>query len=202
MAYNGQGCGTTLSITGGTYCCPLAPRSSDVAPTVQVVTLRLPALARPRRRPAEWWRPGLPVHPLESDDTSLAEGAVLDSTETQSRGLVLDGAAAEGAYREAIDQLGSTRIRTELARSHLLYGEWLRREHRRVDAREQLRTAHEMFTTMGAEAFAARAERELLATGEQVRKRNLEISSELTAQEAQIARLVASLSASADRSGP
>jgi len=71
-----------------------------------------------------------------------------------------------------------------------LYGEWLRRGHRRVDAREQLRTAHEMFTTMGAEAFAARAERELLATGEQVRKRNLEISSELTAQEAQIARLV------------
>jgi DNA-binding CsgD family transcriptional regulator len=108
----------------------------------------------------------------------------------RTRALVLDGAAAESAYREAIDQLGRTRIRSELARAHLLYGEWLRREHRRVDAREQLRTAHEMFTTMGAEAFAARAERELLATGEQVRKRNLEISNELTAQEAQIARLV------------
>ena len=108
----------------------------------------------------------------------------------RTRALVLDGAAADSAYREAIDQLGRTRIRSELARAHLLYGEWLRREHRRVDAREQLRTAHEMFTTMGAEAFAARAERELLATGEQVRKRNLEISNELTAQEAQIARLV------------
>ncbi|GAA3057965.1 LuxR family transcriptional regulator [Pseudonocardia yunnanensis] len=108
----------------------------------------------------------------------------------RARALVRGGAAAESDYREAIDRLGRTRIRSELARAHLLYGEWLRREHRRVDAREQLRTAHEMFTTMGAEAFAARAERELLATGEQVRKRNLEISSELTAQEAQIARLV------------
>jgi DNA-binding CsgD family transcriptional regulator len=108
----------------------------------------------------------------------------------RTRALVLDDEAAEGAYREAIERLGRTRIRGELARAHLLYGEWLRRGHRRVDAREQLRIAHELFTTMGAEAFAARAERELLATGEQVRKRNIEISSQLTAQEAQIARLV------------
>ncbi|WP_433556605.1 ATP-binding protein [Pseudonocardia xinjiangensis] len=107
----------------------------------------------------------------------------------RSRALVLDGQAAETAYREAIDRLGRTRIRSELARAHLLYGEWLRREHRRVDAREQLRTAHQMFTTMGAEAFAARADRELRATGEQVRKRDIEVSGELTAQEAQVARL-------------
>jgi DNA-binding CsgD family transcriptional regulator len=77
----------------------------------------------------------------------------------------------------------------ELARAHLLYGEWLRREHRRVDAREQLRTAYEMLATMGIEAFAERARRELLATGETVRKRTVETRDELTAQEAQIARL-------------
>ena len=77
----------------------------------------------------------------------------------------------------------------ELARSHLLYGEWLRRERRRVDAREQLRTAHEMLATMGVEGFAERARRELLATGEKVRKRTVETRDELTAQEAQIARL-------------
>ena len=84
-----------------------------------------------------------------------------------------------------------TPLRLELARAHLLYGEWLRRERRRVDAREQLRTALEMFSAMGIEAFAARAERELLATGERVRKRMVEAREELTPQEAQIARLAA-----------
>ncbi len=92
-------------------------------------------------------------------------------------------------YREAIEQLERTRIRVELARARLLYGEWLRREHRRVDAREQLHAAHEMFTAMGAEGFAERARGELLATGETVRKRTVETRDELTAQEAQIARL-------------
>jgi DNA-binding CsgD family transcriptional regulator len=102
---------------------------------------------------------------------------------------VSNGERAERHYREAIDRLGRTRVRVELARAHLLYGEWLRRERRRTGAREQLRIAHDMFATMGADAFAARAERELLATGETVRKRALETSSELTAQEAQVARL-------------
>jgi DNA-binding CsgD family transcriptional regulator len=77
----------------------------------------------------------------------------------------------------------------ELARTHLLYGEWLRRGNRRVDARAQLRTAHEMFASMGADAFADRARRELLATGETARKRTMDTRDELTAQEAQIARL-------------
>jgi DNA-binding CsgD family transcriptional regulator len=77
----------------------------------------------------------------------------------------------------------------DLARAHLLYGEWLRRERRRLDAREQLRTAFEMFNAMGIQAFAGRAERELLATGERVRKRSVETREELTAQESQVARL-------------
>jgi DNA-binding CsgD family transcriptional regulator/tetratricopeptide (TPR) repeat protein len=110
--------------------------------------------------------------------------------EARSRAMCSDGQVAETAYREAIDRLGRTRVRGELARAHLLYGEWLRREKRRVDAREQLRTAHDMLTTMGMDAFAERAARELRAAGETARKRSVETSGELTAQEAQIVRLV------------
>ena len=94
--------------------------------------------------------------------------------EARCRALLSDGAAAEDLYREAIDRLGRTRLRPELARAHLLYGEWLRREGRRVDAREQLRTAHDMLAAIGMEAFAERARRELIATGEKVRKRSAE----------------------------
>jgi DNA-binding CsgD family transcriptional regulator len=109
--------------------------------------------------------------------------------EARSRALLSDGDAAERLYQEAIERLRRTRVRVQLARTHLLYGEWLRRERRRLDARDQLRTAVELFTSMGAEAFAARAERELLATGERVRKRRIETREQLTAQEIQIARL-------------
>jgi len=97
-----------------------------------------------------------------------------------------------GRYREAVERLGRTRMRPAMARAHLLYGEWLRRENRHRDARAELRTAHGLFTTMGIEAFAERARRELLATGDTVRKRTVETVSELTAQEAHIARLAAS----------
>ena len=107
----------------------------------------------------------------------------------RSRALLSEGDVADALYREAIERLERTRIRVELARARLLYGEWLRREQRRVDAREQLRAAHEMFSAMGAEGFAERARVELLATGETVRKRTVETRDELTAQEAQIARL-------------
>ena len=100
-----------------------------------------------------------------------------------------EGPAAEELYREAIDRFGRTQLRPELARAHLLYGEWLRRAGRRIDAREQLREAYEMLTVMGVEGFAERARRELLATGENVRKRRVETTGDLTAQEAQIARL-------------
>jgi DNA-binding CsgD family transcriptional regulator len=109
--------------------------------------------------------------------------------EARSRALLSESEAAEILYREAIERLSRTRVRAELARAHLLYGEWLRRERRREDAREQLRTAHDMFTAMGIEAFAERTARELLATGETARKRTAETSGDLTAQEAQIARL-------------
>jgi DNA-binding CsgD family transcriptional regulator len=105
------------------------------------------------------------------------------------RAFLTQGEAAERQYRESIDRLGRTRLRAELARSHLLYGEWLRRGRRRSDARAQLRTAHEMLDAMGIGAFAERARRELAATGETARKRTVETSGQLTAQETQIARL-------------
>jgi hypothetical protein len=91
--------------------------------------------------------------------------------EACARALLSGGAGAERLYREAIDRLARTRIRMSLARAHLLFGEWLRRECRRIDAREQLRIAHEMFVAMGAEGFAERTRRELLATGETARTR-------------------------------
>ena len=109
----------------------------------------------------------------------------------RSRALLVDGDRAEALYREAIDKLGRGRIVVHLARGHLLYGEWLRREHRRVEAREQLRVAYDMLSRIGAEAFAERARRELLATGANVHKRTVEARHTLTAQEAQIARLAA-----------
>src|SRR5207248_11350265 len=107
----------------------------------------------------------------------------------RAHALLSDADAAERLYREAIERLGRTRLRGELARARLLYGEWLRRENRRVDAREQLREAHDTFNRMGAEAFTERARRELQATGETARRRTDEARGVLTAQEAQIARL-------------
>ncbi|MCH6166265.1 AAA family ATPase [Pseudonocardia alaniniphila] len=125
----------------------------------------------------------------------LEERATASGTEwalgilARSRALLSTGSAAEVLYREAIERLGRTRVGVHLARAHLVYGEWLRREDRRLDAREQLRTAYEMLHRFGAEAFAERARRELLATGESVRRRVVETREGLTAQEAQIARL-------------
>lgn len=110
--------------------------------------------------------------------------------EARCRGLLSEGEAAESCYREAIERLSQTRVRGELARAYLLYGEWLRRENRRVDARSPLHNARQIFTGMGAHAFAERTAREIAATGETVRKRSVECTGELTAQEAQIARLV------------
>jgi DNA-binding CsgD family transcriptional regulator len=126
---------------------------------------------------------------LETTGTSGTDWAL--GIEARSRAQLSEDETAETLYREAIDRLSRTRARAELARAHLLYGEWLRRVGRRLDAREQLRTAHTMLAGMGAEAFADRARRELVATGETVRRRASEARFELTAQEAQIARLAA-----------
>jgi DNA-binding CsgD family transcriptional regulator len=109
--------------------------------------------------------------------------------ETRARALVAHPADADELYRHAIELLERTRLRTELARAHLLYGEWLRRDRRRIDARDQLRRAQDMFTSIGMEAFATRAGRELLATGETARKRMDKTRDNLTAQEVQIAQL-------------
>jgi DNA-binding CsgD family transcriptional regulator len=125
-----------------------------------------------------------------SERTGVISSGWLNGIDARVRALLSEGDAADALYRDSIAHLSGTRMRIELARTHLLYGEWLRRERRRVDAREQLRTALEAFTGMGVEAFASRAERELLATGERARKRATETRDQLTPQELQIARLV------------
>jgi ATP/maltotriose-dependent transcriptional regulator MalT len=124
-----------------------------------------------------------------SERTSAAGTEWALGIEARSKALVSDGEIAERLYREAIERLRHTRLAFELARAHLLYGEWLRRDKRRIDARGELRRAQDMFTSMGAEAFAARAGRELLATGETARKRTAETRDVLTAHETQIAQL-------------
>jgi DNA-binding CsgD family transcriptional regulator len=121
--------------------------------------------------------------------TAVAPTDWASGVAARSRALLSEGETADGLYREAVERLGRTRLRPELARAHLLYGEWLRRENRRVDARAQLSRAHELFTAIGMEAFAERARGELLATGGKVRKRTVETRDQLTAQESQIARL-------------
>ena len=128
----------------------------------------------------------------ELAETTQAGGTDLGlGLEARSRALLSEGEAAEAYYRVAIDRLGRTRLRPERARAHLLYGEWLRRQRRRRDARDQLRTAYEMFGSMGMKAFAARARAELAATGERARPRSPGAPEVLTPQEAQIAWLVA-----------
>jgi DNA-binding CsgD family transcriptional regulator len=127
----------------------------------------------------------------------LSEGTRVSGTpwalgvEARSRALLSRGEAAETLYREAIDRLQPTRLRFDLARSHLLYGEWLRRERRRLDARTELRIAYDLFSTFGMEAFAERTRVELLATGEHARKRSIDTLNQLTPQEEQISRLAA-----------
>jgi DNA-binding CsgD family transcriptional regulator len=126
-----------------------------------------------------------------SERTRATNSGWAAGIEARVRALLSEGEVADSLYRQSIEHLSGTRARLELARTHLLYGEWLRRERRRRDARKQLRTALEALTSMGAEAFARRAERELLATGERARKRTVDTLDQLTPQETQVARLVA-----------
>jgi DNA-binding CsgD family transcriptional regulator len=153
--------------------------------------------------PSMWALPELVEAAARAGDTEVAREALArlaDTTqpcgtdvalgiEARCRALLSESAAADELYREAIDRLGRTRLRPELARAHLLYGEWLRRESRRVDARAQLRAALDQFVSIGMEAFAERARKELSATGEKARKRTVETRDDLTAQERQIAKL-------------
>jgi DNA-binding CsgD family transcriptional regulator len=126
-----------------------------------------------------------------SERTAAISSGWLNGIDARVRAFLSSGDAADALYRDSIANLSGTRMRIELARTRLLYGEWLRRERRRLDAREQLRTALEAFTGMGVEGFARRAERELLATGERARTRAMGTRDQLTPQEAQISRLVA-----------
>jgi DNA-binding CsgD family transcriptional regulator/tetratricopeptide (TPR) repeat protein len=155
-----------------------------------------------------WALPELIEAAVRTGDTRIA-GAALDllaettqagetdwglGIEARCRALLSEGEAADGHYREAIERLGRTQRRPDRARAHLLYGEWLRRQRRRGEAREQLRAAYGMLEEMGMEAFSERARRELLAVGETARKRTAQtpsgqVSEPLTAQEAQVARL-------------
>jgi DNA-binding CsgD family transcriptional regulator len=123
--------------------------------------------------------------------TRVINSGWANGIEARVRALLSEGEVAESLYQRSIEHLSGTRVRLELARTHLLYGEWLRRERRRLDAREHLRTAFEAFTKMGAEAFAHRAERELEATGERARQRTADTLDQLTPQETRIARLAA-----------
>lgn len=121
--------------------------------------------------------------------TSSARADWALGIEARSRALLIDGAEADSLYRQALNRLARGRIVIHVARTQLLYGEWLRRQRRRLDAREQLRAAHRMFSGIGAEGFAERGRRELVATGGRARKRTVETRDDLTAQEAEIARL-------------
>ena len=163
-------------------------QSASVRDELLVSVWSLPELVEAAARCG---RTGLAADALErlSERTRASGTDLALGVEACSRALVSDGESSEHLYREAIERLGRTRMRPALARAHLLYGEWLRREKRRADAREQLRAAYEGFTAMGMEAFAERGRRELLALGETVRARAVQTRDEFTAQEVQIARL-------------
>ncbi len=194
-----RGEGLALTVTemlSGTLCLGLGRYDAALAAVRQAVRYR-------EIGPAIWMLTELIEAAVRSGEHQLARQALellAERTDASGsdwalgmrarcRALLSDGDAAERLYREAIDRLSRARLRLQFARAHLLYGEWLRREGRRRDAREQLRTAFEMFNAMGIEAFAARAERELLVTGERVRKLSVKTQDELTVQEAQVARL-------------
>jgi DNA-binding CsgD family transcriptional regulator len=124
-----------------------------------------------------------------TDSTSASGSYWGRGAEARATALLSHGEEAERLYLEAVAHFEGTPMRMDSARTKLLFGEWLRRENRRIDARLQLRAAYEMFAAIGADAFAERARRELMATGEHVRKRSVETRDDLTAQETQIARL-------------
>ena len=197
-APRGQGAGVTVAHWLHALLCNCLGQYEDALAAAQEAARHQEEFGAPR-----WGLVELVEAAARSDAPELASEALEQLSETtrasgtnwalgveaRSRALLSEGDAAEQLYREAIERLARTRVRVELARARLVYGEWLRREHRRADAREQLRAAHEMFTEMGVEGFAERARRELQATGETARRRTEGTRSVLTPQEAQIAQL-------------
>jgi len=167
-----------------------AQRASDGSPADLFATWALAELIEAAARSGAPERAAGPLQRLSATARASGTDWAL-GVEARSRALVTEGENAETFYREAIHRLGRTRVRIELGRAHLLYGEWLRRQRRRREARDQLRTAFAMFDSMGMEAFAARARAELRATGERARPRSPQAAEVLTPQEEQIARLVA-----------
>ena len=165
-----------------------AQRASEDSPAVQFASWALVELVEAAARSAVPERAAGALQRLSGIARACGTDWALGA-EARSRALVSDGAAAEDLYREAIDRFGRTRLRVELARAHLLYGEWLRRQRRRRDARDQLASAYQVFDSIGAAAFAERARIELRATGGHARKRTAHTPDALTAQEALIARL-------------
>ena len=165
-----------------------AQQASEDSPAVQFAEWALVELVEAAVRSAVPERAAGAVQRLSGIARACGTDWVLGA-EARSRALVSDGAAAENLYREAIDRFGRTRLRVDLARAHLVYGEWLRRERRRRDARDQLGSAYEIFDSIGAAAFAERARIELRATGGHARQQATETPDTLTAQEALIARL-------------
>jgi DNA-binding CsgD family transcriptional regulator len=165
-----------------------AQQAAEQAPELQPSMWALPELIEAASRTGETQLAGGALERL-AEATGVGETDWARGIYARSRALLSDGLDAEGCHREAIDRLSRTGFRPELARAHLLYGEWLRRERRRGEAREQLRTAHAMFSGIGMQAFAERAARELRATGATARKRTVETTLDLTPQEVQIARL-------------
>ncbi len=173
-----------------------AQQAAEQAPELHVSMWALPELIEAASRTGQTRRAADALGRL-AEATSIGQTDWGQGIYARCRALLSDGEDAERWYRQAADRLSRTRFRPELARAHLLYGEWLRREGRRAEARAQLRTAHEMFAVIGMAAFAERARRELLATGGTVRRRTADTRDQLTPQEAQIARL-----ARADMSNP
>ena len=196
-AQYGQGLGVTVAHCHHAVLCNGLARYEEAVSAAQAAARHQEEFGAPRWALAELVeaaaRSGAPE--LASDalerllETTRASGTDWAlGVEARSRALLSEGAAAESLYREAIERLSRTRVRVNLALAHLLYGEWLRGENRRVDARAQLDIAHEMLSQFGAEAFAERARRALQGTGAKVRKRTVARYTALTAQEAQIAR--------------
>jgi DNA-binding CsgD family transcriptional regulator len=180
-----------LELGSGSYRAAItASREAAHSPALSIATLSLPNLVEAAVRSDDRDLAAFSVEQLagtaEPSGTDWGLGVL-----ARSRALLAVGDDADRLYRAAVDHLGRCRAVTDLARAHLVYGEWLRRERRRVDAREQLRTAHEMFGAMGAGAFAERARVELTATGEHVPRPAREDDPVLTPQEARVAELVA-----------